>query len=57
MARRYERLTVEIEPEVRESLARWAQEEGRPVGNLLRRIVAAAVAHRAQQTAALVTHR
>jgi hypothetical protein len=41
MARR-ERLTVEVDPQLRKSLARWAREEGRPVGNLLRRIVTTA---------------
>jgi hypothetical protein len=48
MARK-EKLTVELDPELRDSLARWAQEEGRPLGNLLRRIVALSVAQREQQ--------
>ena len=43
MATRREKLTVELEPELRASLTRWAAEEERPVGNLLRRIVAEAV--------------
>jgi hypothetical protein len=34
MARQREKLTVEIEPDLRKSLARWAEEEGRPVGNV-----------------------
>jgi hypothetical protein len=38
-----EKLTVEIEPDLREAVVRWAREEDRPVGNLLRRIVAEAV--------------
>jgi hypothetical protein len=41
---RRERLTVEVDINLRKSIARWAQEEGRPVGNLLRRIVATATA-------------
>ena len=43
MATRREKLTVELEPELRASLTRWAAEEERPVGNLLRRIIAEAV--------------
>jgi len=49
MARQREKLTVEIEPDLRESLARWAEEEGRPVGNLLRRIVAISVERHERQ--------
>jgi hypothetical protein len=41
--KRREKLTLEIEPDLRKSLAKWACEEGRPVGNLLRRIVAKAI--------------
>lgn len=37
------RLSIEIDAELRESLARWADEERRPVANLLRHIVAAQV--------------
>jgi hypothetical protein len=33
---RKQKLTVELDPELRDSLAQWAAEEGRPVGNLLR---------------------
>jgi hypothetical protein len=46
MATRREKLTVELEPELRDSLTRWAIEEDRPVGNLLRGIVAEAVRRR-----------
>jgi hypothetical protein len=46
MAMRREKLTVELEPELRGSLTRWALDEDRPVGNLLRRIVAEAVLRR-----------
>jgi hypothetical protein len=31
---RRERLTVEVDYKLRKSLARWAREEGRPVGTL-----------------------
>jgi hypothetical protein len=48
MAAKREKLTVEVEPDLRVALARWADEEGRPLGNLLRRIAAAAVAQHAQ---------
>jgi hypothetical protein len=41
---RRERLTVEVDSDLRKSIDRRAHEEGRPVGNLLRRIVAAATA-------------
>ena len=54
MAARREKLTVELEPELRDSLTRWAVEEGRPVGNLLRRIAAEAV--RRKSPPALTTH-
>lgn len=49
MAPRREKLTLEIEPDLRNSLTRWAEEEGRPVGNLLRRIVAISVARHERQ--------
>jgi hypothetical protein len=49
---RREKVTVELDPELRESLARWAVEEGRPVGNLLRRIVATFIAQRQQEARA-----
>jgi hypothetical protein len=42
--KRREKVTLEIDPDLRELLARWAVEEGRPLGNLLRRIVARSVA-------------
>ena len=48
MAANREKLTLEVEPDLRVALARWADEEGRPLGNLLRRIAAAAVAQHAQ---------
>jgi hypothetical protein len=41
---RRERLTVEVEPDVRASLAQWADEEGRPIGNLVRRVLTNVVA-------------
>ena len=34
-----EKVTVMLEPETRDELTEWAHQEGRPVGNLLRRIV------------------
>lgn len=34
-----EKLTVVLEPETRDALLKWAREEGRPVSNLLRRLV------------------
>jgi len=43
MATRRKKLTIELEPELIDSLTRWAVEEYRPVGNLLRWIVAEAV--------------
>jgi hypothetical protein len=43
-----EKLTVVVEPETRAELAEWAREEGRPVGNLLRRIVCKSVEQRRQ---------
>ncbi len=41
-----EKLTVVVEPETRAELAEWAREEGRPVGNLLRRILHQSVEQR-----------
>ena len=38
-----ERLTIQVEPDVRASLLQWADEEGRPVGNLVRRVLRSAV--------------
>jgi predicted DNA-binding protein len=46
-----ERLSVQVEPEVREVLAKWADEEGRPVGNLVRRIVERAIETREEGVA------
>lgn len=43
-----EKITVQIEPETRAELAEWAREEGRPVGNLLRRIVSKSIEQRRQ---------
>jgi len=43
-----EKITVHIEPETRAELAEWAREEGRPIGNLLRRIVNRSVEARRQ---------
>lgn len=34
-----EKLTLVLEPEARDELMVWAKEEGRPIANLLRRIV------------------
>jgi hypothetical protein len=45
---RPEKITVQIEPETRAELAEWAREEGRPVGNLLRRIVSKSIEQRRQ---------
>jgi CopG-like RHH_1 or ribbon-helix-helix domain, RHH_5 len=35
-----EKLTVVLEPAARNELCEWAREEGRPLSNLLRRLVA-----------------
>jgi hypothetical protein len=43
------RLTFEVEPETRDELAAWAGEEGRPIGNLVRRLLAHVVSERRQQ--------
>ena len=53
MARR-EKVTVELEPDLRQSLTRWAQDEGRPVGNLLRRLLALAAARYERRRTAVV---
>ena len=45
-------ISVEIEETDYEKLARWARREGRPCGNLARRIIAAAVARQARREAA-----
>ena len=44
-----EKLTLVVEPETRDALAEWAREEGRPVGNLLRRIIAKSIEQRQAQ--------
>jgi hypothetical protein len=44
-----QRLTIEIEPELGDALARWAIEVGRPTGNLARWLLTVAVAEREQQ--------
>jgi hypothetical protein len=44
-----ERLTVEVPPDVKVSLTRWASEEGRPIGNLVRRVLTNVVAAREAQ--------
>lgn len=41
-----EKLTLVLEADAREAVARWADEEGRPVSNLLRRIVVTAIEQR-----------
>jgi hypothetical protein len=47
-----EKLTMVLESELRNAVEAWAREEGRPVSNLLRRIVDKACAqHRQQQPA------
>jgi hypothetical protein len=50
--RRKERLTIEVEPKLRDALARWATEDGRAVGNLARRLLTVAAAEREQQQSA-----
>jgi hypothetical protein len=46
MAMATEKLTVVLDPRVRDELTEWAQEEDRPVGNLLRRLVNKCLAER-----------
>jgi predicted transcriptional regulator len=53
MATRREKLTVELEPELRDSLTRRAVEEDRPVGNLMRRLLAMSVEQHERQAAAV----
>ena len=45
---RREKLTVEVPADLHDSLTRWAREEGRPVGNLMRRLLAMSVTEREQ---------
>ena len=44
-----EKLTLVLEMEVRAEVERWAHAEGRPVSNLLRRIVVQAIERRAAE--------
>jgi hypothetical protein len=44
-----EKLTLVLEQPLREELAQWAIEEGRPISNLLRRVVHQALEQRRQQ--------
>jgi hypothetical protein len=44
-----EKVTVVLETEARAEVERWAVEEGRPVSNLLRRIVATAIEQRQRE--------
>ena len=43
-----EKLTLILEPKAGDELRRWAAEEGRPIANLLRRIVARSLEQRRQ---------
>jgi hypothetical protein len=43
------RLTIEVDVATRDELVEWADEEGRPVGNLVRRLLAHVVSERRQQ--------
>jgi hypothetical protein len=55
MAKAAEKVTVVLEPDARDAVARWAAQEGRPVSNLVRRIVSQALERRTaeqQQVAA-----
>ncbi len=44
-----EKLTVVLEQPVADELAAWASEEGRPISNLLRRIVTRSIEQRRHQ--------
>lgn len=44
-----EKLTLVLEPQTGEELREWAREEGRPIANLLRRIVSASLEQRHRQ--------
>ena len=44
-----EKLTLVLEAEVRAEVERWAVEDGRPMSNLLRRIVVAAIDQRRRE--------
>jgi CopG-like RHH_1 or ribbon-helix-helix domain, RHH_5 len=41
-----EKLTVVLDPRVRDELSAWAQEEDRPIANLMRRLVNKCLAER-----------
>jgi hypothetical protein len=47
-----EKLTIVLESELRNAVAEWAREDGRPMSNLLRRIVEKACEQRRQQQSA-----
>lgn len=49
MAVKQEKLTLVVEPETSDALREWAIEEGRPIANLLRRIVNKSVQEHRQQ--------
>jgi len=40
------RVTIELDPAVQQKIAQWADREGRPVSNLLRRILSELVDQR-----------
>lgn len=44
--RKQEKLTLQLDPEIREEITRWAREDKRPVANLLRFIVCQSVEQR-----------
>jgi hypothetical protein len=50
-SREKEKVTVEMPGALRAALAQWAADEDRGISNLLRRIVADAVANRAHKAA------
>jgi hypothetical protein len=50
--KRRERLTFEMEPDVKSALETWAREEDRSIGSLLRRIVERSVQERRASAAA-----
>jgi hypothetical protein len=47
-----EKLTLVLEPQTHDELRQWAREEGRPIANLLRRIVNQSLDRRRQDLAA-----
>jgi len=46
MAKPTGKLTIVLETDARKEVARWAAEEGRPVSNLVRRLLQAAIERR-----------